>query len=146
MATLERIWIKRAHKGPMDEVREAEAVLDGGLSTSADQGGQRQVTILSAERWTEIMAELDADLDPVVRRANLFVTGIDLVESRGRIVRIGDVELTIRGETRPCALMDEIQPGLQEALRARWGGGAFAQVTRGGTIRAGDSVSLLDPA
>ena len=41
---------------------------------------------------------------------------------------------------KPCRLMDEQHPGLQDALRSRWGGGAFGTVERGGTIRVGDPV------
>lgn len=143
MARLERIWIKRTHRGVMDEAEAADAVADRGLAGSADQGGHRQVTLVDAARWTELMTELGGDLDPSARRANLLLSGIDLLESRGKRVRIGEVELLIVGETRPCERMDEALRGLRIAMKSRWGGGAYAQVTRGGTIRPGDSAELL---
>ncbi|MHC4939314.1 MAG: MOSC domain-containing protein [Planctomycetota bacterium] len=143
MPRLEKIWIKRARKGPMDVAESAEAIEGQGLKENADQGGYRQVTLISQERWGEMMAELDADLDPAARRANLLLSGIDLDGSRGKTVRIGEVELLIAGETRPCERMDEALMGLKDVMKTRWGGGAYAQVTRGGTIRPGDSAELI---
>jgi len=144
VARLERIWIKRAHRGVMDVVDEALAVEGRGLRDSADQGGKRQVTLVTTERWAELMDELDADIDPSTRRANLLVSGLDLEESRGRTLTIGEVELRIAGETRPCERMDEALSGLQEAMRDRWGGGAYAEILRGGTLRVGDDVAWAD--
>jgi MOSC domain-containing protein YiiM len=141
MGRLERIWIKRAMRGPMDRKDRATMVAGEGLAGNAHQGGQRQVTVLSQERWAELMTELDAGEDPNVRRANLFVSGVELVDSRGKILRIGETRLEIRGETRPCNVMDEALPGLQEAMRARWGGGAFGVVLTGGDVAVGDAVS-----
>ena len=148
MARLEAIWLKRAKGGPMDPVEFAILEPDRGLQGNANAGGRRQVTIISRERWAELMAALEADLDPSARRANLMVSGIDLEASRGLGLRVGSALLRINGETRPCEQMEEACAGLQAAMRKRWGGGAFAEVINGGEIRVGDPVAwdlpLLD--
>jgi len=142
VGTLERIWVKRAKGGPMDVVETAILEVDNGLRGNAHRGrgGKRQVTIISQARWTELMDALSADLPPSARRANLMVSGIDLENSRGRVLRVGDARLKINGETRPCEQMEEAHAGLQELMRERWGGGAFAEVLDGGEIRLGDVV------
>lgn len=138
---LERIWIKRAHRGPMDPVEAATLVEGKGVHDSASFGGHREVTIISLERWLEMMSELGADVDPSARRAELLVSGVDLELSRGRLVNIGDCLLRIGGEVRPCERMDEAYRGLRAVMMPRWGGGAWAQVIRGGQIRVSDAVS-----
>ena len=143
--TLECIWLKRGKAGPMDPVDAAVLEVDGGLKGNANRGGKRQVTIISKERWAELMDALGADLSPRARRANLMVTGIDLQNSRGRILRVGATRLLINGETRPCEQMEAAHAGLQQLMRDRWGGGAFAEVLDGGEIRVGDEVTLESP-
>jgi MOSC domain-containing protein YiiM len=140
MAYLEQIFIKRSKRGPMDPADHAMLIVGRGLQGNANQGGKRQVTLLSRERWDELMSNLGADLEPRARRANLIVSGIDLENSRGRILRIGRCRLLVRGETRPCEQMEEALTGLQDAMRKRWGGGAFAEVIDGGDIAVGDAV------
>jgi len=138
---LARIWIKRAKGGPMDQVSAALLEVNGGLRGNANRGGKRQVTIISNERWAEMMDTLGADIPPSARRANLMVSGLDLENSRGRVLRVGTTRLLINGETRPCEQMEAAHAGLQEVMRARWGGGAFAEVIDGGEIRLGDDVA-----
>ncbi len=135
------IFVKRAHGGRMDAHEVASLEEGRGLSGNADRGGRRQVTLLSSERWTELMQQVDSMLGPEARRANLVLSGIDLENSRGRVLRIGTCRLRIGGETRPCELMEEAAVGLQEAMRHRWGGGAFAEVIEGGPIAVGDAVA-----
>jgi MOSC domain-containing protein YiiM len=141
---LERIWVKRAMRGPMDPAEAAELEVDKGIVGNADQGGRRQVTILSAERWHRVEAELEAEVDPALRRANLLVSGVDLVDSRDKVLTVGGLRLRIGGETRPCSLMDDFHDGLQDALDADWGGGAYAVVLDAGTIALGDEVTLTE--
>jgi MOSC domain-containing protein YiiM len=124
----------------MDDVRSATLVAGRGLEGSATYSGRRHVTIVTVERWSALISELAADLDPAARRANLLVSGIELAGSRGRALRVGACLLRIGGETRPCERMDEALPGLQAAMRERWGGGAWAQVECGGLIGIGDDV------
>ena len=141
MGRVERIWTKRAHRGPMDPVERATLEAGRGLVGSAHYGGRRHVTIISAERWAELMSILGTELDPSLRRANLLVSGIDLLESRDRTLLVGACRLRIGGETRPCERMEEAHAGLQDAMRSCWGGGAWAVVEVGGEIRNGDEVA-----
>ena len=140
MGTIERIWIKRGKRGPMDSVTTATLEAGRGILGNANRGGRRQVTIIARERWAAITAGLGVDLDPITRRANVLISGIDLENSRGRILRLGAVRLRINGETRPCEQMEEAHAGLQAAMRPHWGGGAFAEVLDDGEIHVGDEA------
>jgi MOSC domain-containing protein YiiM len=138
---LERIWVKRAHRGPMDAVDTATLVEAKGVRDSANFGSHREVTLVSLERWLEVTSVLGADVDPTARRADLLVSGVDLERSRGRLLGIGACLLRIGGEVRPCERMDEARRGLRAAMEPQWGGGAWAEVIRGGEIRVSDPVA-----
>ncbi|MDY7095642.1 MAG: MOSC domain-containing protein [Acidobacteriota bacterium] len=138
---LQRIWLKRVRRGPMDLQDRATLIAGEGLEGDASRGrSRRQVTLIEEELWQEIARELGPQVDPVMRRANLLVSGVSLAESRHRILHIGTCRLQIHGETRPCRLMEETLPGLQAALDPDWRGGAFATVLTGGEIEVGDEV------
>ena len=138
---LERIWVKRARRGPMDPVDTATLVEGKGVRDSANFGSHREVTLIALERWLEVTSELGTDVDPAARRADLLVSGIDLERSRGRLLDVGGCLLRIGGEVRPCERMEEACRGLREAMEPHWGGGAWAEVIRGGEIRVSDPVS-----
>ena len=121
---LSRIWLKRVRLGPMDPVESARVVAGRGLVGNANQGGRRQVTLIAREHWDELTRGLSS-ADPAVRRANLMVEGIDLRDSRGKVLRIGTIRIRILGETRPCERMDEACLGLAKAMSGAWGGGAL---------------------
>jgi MOSC domain-containing protein YiiM len=135
------IWLKSMRRGPMLPRQHAELKAGRGIVDNTDQGGRRQVTILSSERWDHVTGELGAELEPSKRRANFLVSSIELEDTRGRTLRIGGCRLRVLGETRPCERMDEALPGLQEAMRRDWAGGVFAEVLDDGEVRVGDEVA-----
>jgi len=128
----------------MDPLEGAELLADAGLAGNANQGGRRQVTVISVEAWERATAALGREVDPAARRANLLVRGIELRDSRDRTLVVGACRILVGGETRPCNWMDEAAWGLQEALRPEWRGGVYGRVLEGGPIRLGDPVRWLD--
>src|SRR5688500_15109752 len=122
---LEAIWVKRAHRAPMKEVAEAVMVPGKGIDGDVTTSRRRQVTIIEREIWDALMKQLGTDASPAGRRANLMISGVKLVDTRGKVLRVGGVRLAIGGETTPCERMDEYLPGLRAAMRPDWGGGAF---------------------
>lgn len=142
--TLEAIWIKRAHRGPMDPTPRATLVAGAGLVGNADQGTRRQVTIIAHESWRALSADLGVEIDPSLRRANLMVRGVPLADMRGRVLQVGRCRIRIRGETTPCERMDEAHAGLLAAMRPAWRGGAYGEVLDDGDIAVGDVVRWLD--
>jgi MOSC domain-containing protein YiiM len=142
---VQRLWVKRAHKGPMDEQTSIELVAGRGVAGSADRGGRRQVTLLEREVWESLMKELGSDAGPETRRANVLVSGIDLRKSRGRILRIGQTRLRVGGEVKPCERMEESVAGLRALMFPEWRGGAFAEILDGGAVTVGDAVAWEDP-
>lgn len=143
MGSIVSIWIKRAHGGPMDRVGEAQLVAGRGLVGNADQGRRRQISLIDEAAWADALLELDADVEPSARRANILLRGVDLLDSRGKILRLGDGAVRIFGESRPCHLMDEMHAGLRNALGAPWRGGAFGEILEGGAIRVGDAAEWV---
>ena len=142
MARIEKLWVKPTAGAAMQPVEELAISADRGIAGQKPQ--QRPVTFIAQERWAELMVQMGAALDPSTRRANVLLSGIDLIESTGKTIRVGEIELIVRGETRPCRQMEAALPGLEEAMNDRWGGGAWTEVVTGGTIRVGDTVELAE--
>jgi MOSC domain-containing protein YiiM len=141
VSQLLKIWVKRFRRGPMDPVTRASLIAGRGIAGDANQGSTRQVTILSDKDWSEVTAGPGTP-DPIVRRANLLVSDIDLLNSRNKILQIGSVRIRLLGETRPCERMEEAKPGLKVAMSVPYGGGAFGEVLDDGEISVGDEVRL----
>lgn len=141
---VEALWRKRAHRGVMDPVDEAHFVEDEGIEDDANRGRRkRQVTVIEKEVFDRVIEDLP-DVEPSMRRANVMVSGVRLEESRGRVLRLGDVGILLHGETRPCERMDAQIPGLTAALSPPWNGGAYGVVLDDGTVRVGDAARLED--
>ena len=52
---VERIWIKRSKQHNMYEIGEVRVKAGKGIVGNADQGGWRQITLITHERWEELM-------------------------------------------------------------------------------------------
>jgi 1-deoxyxylulose-5-phosphate synthase len=136
------LWIKPAHGHSMKAVSSAELIEGRGIRGNADQGGWRHVTIIDEAAWKQAEADLGVAIDPSARRANVLVRGLDLRESRGKLLRLGDAVIRLAGETKPCQQMDDAHDGLRAALGPEWRAGAYGQIIEGGTIRPGDRAEV----
>ena len=145
MGKLEAIWLKRARGGRMDPVDEAVAVEGRGLEGGADFDRERHVTLIEREVFERLKRSLDGSVEPVMRRANLMISGIRLEETRDRILAVGDLRIHIRGETRPCGQMEAACQGLRDALSPHWRGGVHGSVVNDANIAVGDEVRWEEP-
>ncbi len=125
----------------MDALERATLVPGTGLEGSVGRSTRRQVTLIEREVWDRMQEELQAQIPYSARRANMMLSGIHLVDTRGKLLRIGETLIKIGGHTMPCERMDEACDGLRAKLEPHWGGGAFAQVISGGIIQVGDEVA-----
>lgn len=143
MGLLEAIFIKIQKYQPLEKTDAAYCLENKGILGNYNQGGNRQVTILEKEKWEEANQLLGVVLHPSLRRANLYVSGISLEESKGKILTVGKIQILIKGETAPCHRMDEVHPGLKEVLSQNWRGGAYGIIVNSGEIKVGNQVSFV---
>ena len=143
MGKLLRIASRQRSRSPMELHDERAITLESGVEGDLrGRPGPRQVTVVARESWTEACRELGREVPWTARRANLLVEGVSLEKAVGRVLRIGEVELEITGETEPCSRMDEAASGLRAALEPEWRAGVTCRVRRGGKVAAGDAVTL----
>ena len=132
------IQLCKEHREPMVPVQEAVAIHDRGLEGDkhAMKGSPRQVLVMDKET-------LDGFGLPIgIVKENVTVEGLDLsTVQAGNVFFIGDeVTLEATGPCEPCGRMDEIRPGLREALDGRRG--IVTMVLNGGTLRVGDAIRV----
>ncbi len=135
--------VRPGDRRPMIEVTEGKAKAGKGFEGDPRAKGKRGLTLLSTECWVEATRELHRILPWHTRRANILVEGLDLSATIGRRLRIGEVTLHVYGPTTPCAEMDELHPGLWNALKPDMRGGVYGEVLNDGIIRLGHSVEVL---
>ena len=104
--------------------------------------GDRQVTVMTLENWKATCDELDRHLHWTTRRANIMIEGIDLENTTGNLLRIGNFMLEITGELNPCSRMDEQKEGLTKALTPNWRGGVKCKILSEGIVNENDEVTL----
>lgn len=139
------LHLAQARGTPMLRVPEAIAVAGRGFE--GDRHSQRALKMPDHPRQLLLVDEASrAALDVPVGalKENVLVEGLALdALPPGQRLALGDevvVELTLA--CVPCWKLDALRPGL---LKASWGRrGQLARVLRGGPVREGDTVRLLD--
>jgi MOSC domain-containing protein YiiM len=79
-------------------------------------------------------------VDPAGRRANVLLSGGGGAGLVGSTVRIGGVEIEVKGITQPCPVMDQAAPGMQAALKPGGLAGVWGRIVEGGEIHPGDEL------
>ena len=93
-AKLLGIATRSAKRAPMEACSEAEVDPNTGVARDfRGKPGRRQVTVLARESWEAACAEVQEGLPWTLRRANLYVEGVNLKDSTGKTLLIGEVEL-----------------------------------------------------
>ena len=107
-------------------------------------GKKRQITLLALESWKAAEATLGREIDWTTRRANILVDGIDLASLiYGGQLQLGECTVEVLGETFPCDLMDQLEPGLKDALLPQVRGGVYGAIVTEGTVSIGDRVEVI---
>jgi MOSC domain-containing protein YiiM len=116
-----------------------------------DHGGpDRALCLYSIERIRVLQAE-GHPVEPGSMGENLTLQGVDTAALKpGDRLAIGETEVELTQFTTPCRTIRDsfIDGGFSRVLEARHPGDSrlYARVLRGGTIRQGDAVTVLDPA
>ena len=125
-------------------IPEARLVADFGLEGDRHAGRpERQVSILNAETVTEL-AEQGMPVSPGVLGENITVEGMPVMqlEPGARLLIGQDAELEITGDRPACREMLDVHVDCLKAMVGR--SGKMARVVRGGVIRPGDRVRLIE--
>ena len=108
MPRLLSIATRNASRAPMQTHETAEVTTKAGIAEDFRGKTQgRQITVIVREAWERACSDLKKEIPWTARRANLLIEGLDLHQTAGKHLHIGEVVLEITGETEPCSRMDE---------------------------------------
>ena len=139
-----RLWTRAASRAPVEDRDVLELAAGEGVVGDHTFGSKRHVTIVFEDDWQAATDALGKDVDPSARRANVLLSGGGGLAWIGRTIRLGDAVLEIRGETRPCHVMDEAAAGLQEALGPEGRSGVWGVIVEGGQVARAAAATLQD--
>jgi MOSC domain-containing protein YiiM len=136
--TVESLFIKPASGEPMQPVERLQMIAGKGIDGDAAFGRNRRQVLIVDRAVLDHFGLMPGDL-----RENVTMSGLGLNNLKvGSLLVLGETELIVQGECTPCSKMDELQPGLQGAIRKQRG--ILASVQQGGLVRVGDRVSSPD--
>lgn len=130
-------------KLPMDEAEVVVEGIVGDLHAHAKHNRpDRALSLLDLEVLEELISEGFA-LAPGVAGENLTLAGLHVQKlAPGTLLAIGDALIRLEQPRKPCYVLDAIHPMLKEATVGRCG--FMASVVRGGTIRPGVEVRVVE--
>lgn len=134
--TVTHLFLSAASDAPPAPVAEVRALarlgLDGDHHRRED--GDQHVLLIDEETLREF------DVAPGALRENVVTRGIDVQRiPYGTRLRIGEVEIELTKECKPCKMLEAIRPGLLKAMVGRRG--VYARVLTAGTLRVGDAIA-----
>ena len=141
MGEVLHLFVAFVHRQPMRQVGEVEAVTDKGFQgcVHGRPGSKRQVLLMDIETL-EVLA-----IEPGRAKENITTRGLKVQDlAQGQRVRVGEALLEVAGPCEPCNRMNEIRQGLEQELRGRRG--TLCRVLKGGRIRRGDRVEVMEAA
>jgi MOSC domain-containing protein YiiM len=118
-------------------------VADFGLEGDRHAGRpERQVSILNAETVDEL-AQKGMPVAPGILGENITVEGVPVMQlTEGARLKIGEAELEITGDRPACREMMDVHVNALKEMVGR--SGKMARVIRGGTVRPGDPIELIE--
>ena len=125
-------------------VSEAELRADFGIVGDAHAGNwDRQISLLDIE-CIDIMTAKGANVSPGGFAENVTTEGIDLAALKvGDKLRLGaEVEIKITQFGKKCHGRCKIYEQIGDCIMPREG--VFARVSRGGSIRVGEDIEVID--
>jgi len=156
--TLLHIHIAPSASYEMEELTEAECVAGRGIvgdryflgtGTYSPKPDVREVTLIEQEALDALsrndppLQNGPLNLEPRDHRRNLTVAGVPLNHLVGRRFRVGDVVLRGGRLNFPCKYLEELL-GKPVYLPLYNRSGLNCGIERGGTIRPGDTIELID--
>lgn len=136
-----QLFLAVAPQSPMKRVQQAMALagcgLDGCRHAARKPGGKRQLLLVDG-------AELAAlEVAPGLMKENVVISGIPLESfPPGQRLRVGEALIELTEQCVPCHKLELIRPGLlQQSFGRR---GQLGRVIKGGVIREGDEVQVLE--
>jgi MOSC domain-containing protein YiiM len=138
MAKVLHLFRAPRRRAKMEKLEEALVLENAGLEgcAHARPNGVRQVLLVDVETLRKF------ELVPGITRENITTEGLDVnALAIGQKLRVGEVDLEVSLVCDPCEQIEELRPGLQEAMVGKRG--MLCRVLNSGTVRAGDSIQLL---
>jgi MOSC domain-containing protein YiiM len=146
---LEAIYVASEKCVEMASVQSVQALAGRGLegdrycrkdgTFSKANGPDREVTLIESEAIEALARDKKIELGPGQARRNLVTRAVPLNHLVGKEFQVGNVLLKGIRLCEPCGHLESLTTqGVKDGLVHR--GGLRAQIVRGGTLQAGDSI------